>query len=440
MALTSISDLEKPTTDQVTGQTYDDRQIKVSTSLASEITFGCKIGDVLVYRKYKDGHSADASGEFAVIPVHLVLKNAEEAFYYGTDTNNVVSYIESAKAIGVWIGSTFMSVDEGNQPWAGVTYTGLYNTNFTWYVNNGVIEENQNNTNDPWLSEIDGYENQRRIMYCIWDNLDREYDLVDLECLNDEKAQILYNDILSLLRQAGFYGTLAWESGLTRSESIVSLKYEFKRFAIEAVNGRDEGFFGSAIKNEEKVDTIFEEVHDASTTTDKYDDIAKTESTWKSKVEKMNYYVNKNAENIPLTIEYALSYPDESEFGQIYSGDDTTYADKANNENPTYSLSTNAFLYCDNYSTEGTESGDWYLGAKEEMHALMNYEVITTLNLVLDLINADTIDCDNWPNYLTSSQPWYNDNYCYTIYTNYRYVTALDKRVISHVRPLLHLS
>lgn len=418
MALVEYQYIQKQTIDNKTIKVFvpeelEERKIKEATSLVDEKLFkGSIAGDILVYEVYDDGHPEDVYGEYTVIPCEM------------TD------YIELQKdnAIAICIGDgVFVSLDEEDQPWAGDVYTGLYNTNFAWQSTiNEVVTLSTNVETKPWLSENNGNKNTDKILWAIYDDMYNDVEEIYIWYARNNLYKAVYDKLVEANRYAWSEdpnNIIKWHS----ETGFILLKEAYKAFIYEAI---EEGDYGI---DKEHLDYIFEMYHQENTNK-KYVD---NESLlWKETIQDNNYYINHNGEQIPITVEYEYSKVDASMLGELYTSKNMVYDPVTSL--PVYSRSTNAFVYAQQYSTRGTEPGQWYLGSKQEMQNLMNYETIVKVNEMLKLLGRTLIDIHEAPNYLTSSQAWYNTNYCYTIYTHYRYVTALDKRVVSHVRLVLN--
>ena len=419
MALTDYEYIKKQDIDNKTikvlvPEVTEERKIKEATSLVDAALFeGSIAGDILVYEVYNDGHEEDVYGEYTVIP------------------HEMKEYIELQKdnAIAICIGDgVFISLDEENQPWAGDVYTGLYNTNFAWDTTiHEILDDSTKVDATPWISENDGEENCKKIIWTIYDDIHKEQDPIEIQYTKGDLYQAVYDKIAA----AGKY---AWSE---RPENVIAkgdgpmvmllLKESYKEFVYSVVEEGDYGISSVTL------DYIFD-LHNQKNTNKDYVD--NNSLLWKEKVANDNYYINHNGDRIPIVVEYEYERIPDNKIGLVYVSDKMLYDPSTNL--PTYSCSSNVFMYAKQYSTRGTLPGQWYLGSKEEMQNLMNFETQQKVNEILRFIGRKEIDTVDVPNYLTSSQAWYNTNYCYTIYTHYRYTAALDKRIVSHVRLVLN--
>lgn len=418
-----------------TTNTEQKYSIKRATSITGVMFDDSNPGDLLVYRRFTDGHTADKYGEYALIPYQLI--DSRECLYYVDEDSEDVIW-EYAIPIGISIGGrNILSLDEEIQPWAGDVYTGLYNTNYSWeQIDDVVKNEYTSITAVPWLSEIDGYENTKKVLWTISENMSIKNHVVKIEMNSEAQANLLYNDIMTEMISLGNL-----EGDIKRIFSVSGnifsvLDIRYKTFLYEFVDGKEEYDL-----TKEKLDDAFNKYVDDSETIPNEDYSDDTSILWKETTSNNNIYINQNNEAKPLTIKYEYEKVDEKELGNIYVSNSLVYGDKLNKKNPVYSKSTNIFVYADQYNTVGTLKGDWHVGSKGEMQNLENYDTIEILNKVISTISDDLplIETVENPNYLTSSQCWYNTNYCYSIYTYYRYVTAISKMINCRVRLMLNI-
>lgn len=409
--------------------------IKRATSLTEIMFDDSNPGDLLVYRRFTDGHSADKYGEYALIPYQLI--NSRECLYY-VDENSEDIIWDYAIPIGICIGDKkVLSLDEEIQPWAGDIYTGLYNTNYYGDKPDNIINgDSIDTTSTPWLSETNGYENTKKVLWLISENMYIKNHIVNIEMNSEAQANLLYNDIIEEMISLGNLENDA-KNIFSVSENVFSvLDIRYKTFLYEFVDGKEQYDL-----SKEKLDEAFNKYVDDSEIipNDEYnDDIS---ILWKETTKNNNIYINQNNEAKSLTINYEYEKVNDKELGNIYVSSSLVYGDKLNKKNPIYSKSTNAFVYANQYNTVGTLKGDWYVGSKNEMQNLENYDTIQLLNKVISTISDELplIETVENPNYLTSSQCWYNSNYCYSIYTYYRYITAISKSINCRVRLLLNI-
>lgn len=446
--LTPIEEILDKQTTIVVVDKFENKEIKESTTIAPELLEGANIGDVLIYRVYNDGHAVDVNGEYALIPRDVVLNgDHDEIFLKGGDN------IKEAHPIAICIGDDkFMSVDEDYQPWAGDVYTGLFRTNYCWQTTPTKIIDTETNIDaTPWLSEIDGKANTDKVLWLIDDNIDTSTQTAEIKFSHQTFRDNLYDDLYAKFNFTKHekYHEDEFKSIFGKDESdsefilvVNDLSYytyvleffdEYSREFYNPATLHDISEYGVSVKD---VKDAFSKARKNVSTNDQFED---NESfLWKELTYANNVFINKNNDAIPLTVRYEYIPGNTDKLGFIYTSDNIIFQDAQKRINPIYSLSSNAFMYAKEYSSFGTKPGDWYLGSKEEMHNLMNYDTIVSLNEVFEKLGVQKIDVIDNPNYLTSSQTWYNSNYCYSIYTHYRYCAAIDKRVVCHVRLLLN--
>ena len=410
--------------------------IKKATSITGAMFDDSNPGDLLVYRRYTDGHSGDEYGEYALIPYQLI--NSSTALYLDNEDESPDKEWKYAIPIGISIGGRhILSMDEDIQPWAGDVYTGLYNTNYCWEQDyDNIIDNETSITAIPWLSEKNGYDNTKKVLWMIYDNMSTKNYVVVIELNSVEQAKLLYNDIIEYMISYGYTEGDAKNIFSTNENTISLLDIRYKSLLYDFVVDKPEYDL-----SKEKLDVFFNEYKndDNYIPNNDYEDM--TSIIWKETTSNNNIYINQNAEAKPLTIRYEYKKLDNKNLGNLFVSDNILYENNFEKKNPVFSKSTNAFVYANQYNTVGTTKGDWYLGSKQEMQNLENYDVIKVLNNVISTVSdkLPLIETVENPNYLTSSQAWYNTNYCYSIYTYYRYVAAISKIVNCRVRLMLNI-
>ena len=409
---------------------------KKATSITGSMFDDSNPGDLLVYRRYTDGHNGDEYGEYALIPYQLI--NSSTALYLDNEDESPDKEWKYAIPIGISIGGRhILSMDEDIQPWAGDVYTGLYNTNYCWEQDyDNIIDDETSITAVPWLSEKNGYDNTKKVLWMIYDNMSTKNYIVVIELNSVEQAKLLYNNIIEYMISYGYTEGDAKNIFSTNENTISLLDIRYKSLLYDFVVDKPEYDL-----SKEKLDVFFNEYKndDNYIPNNDYEDM--TSIIWKETTSNNNIYINQNAEAKPLTIRYEYKKLDSKNLGNLFVSDNILYENNFEKKNPVFSKSTNAFVYANQYNTVGTTKGDWYLGSKQEMQNLENYDVIKVLNNVISTVSdkLPLIETVENPNYLTSSQAWYNTNYCYSIYTYYRYVTAINKIVNCRVRLMLNI-
>lgn len=407
--------------------------ISKSTSLVAAMFENSNPGDLLIYRRYTDGHDGDVHGEYALIPYQLI--SSHECFYYDdTDTTNKIW--EYAKPIGISIGGKhILSLDEEIQPWAGDGYTGLNNTNYAWkYVDGHIDNTNINVANEPYLSEINGYVNTRNILDNIIsdDMVESILKSVSIKLNSVQQANKLYDDLNNRMIHDG-YSKEDIDAIIDIDDANIILKdirYKSMIYALILENNEYD-------LSKSQLDNAFNK--DIKTISTSNTD--PKNNSWKNMTSYNNVYIDQNGVKQPLTIKYKYSKLDLKQLGNMYRSDNVIYEDTINKNKPVYSESTNAFLYADQYSTVGTTKGDWFVPSKQDIQNLQNYDVIDKVNHIISAVSdkLPKIETTENPNYLTSSQCWWADSYCYCLYAYYRYVIGISKQVNCRVRLMLKL-